>query len=235
MPAPISVVIPTWNAAATLPDTLAPLVEGAGAGLIRELIVSDGGSSDDTCAIARATGAEVVSGPQGHGDQVARGLAVARAPWRLVIEADTWLAPGWTGPVGDHLADPGRAAHFKLAFRATGLAPRLVAGWANLRSRRLGLPYGDQGLLIHRDLLAARGGYPDLPVMADVAMARALRGVLCELPVAAQVSAARYRAAGWLRRGSGDLWRLARYLGGAAPERLAADHSPRVASSDLRN
>ena len=53
---PIEVVIPTWNAAATLPDTLAPLVEGAGAGLIRELIVSDGGSSDDTCAIARAAG-----------------------------------------------------------------------------------------------------------------------------------------------------------------------------------
>ncbi|MEQ3626286.1 MAG: TIGR04283 family arsenosugar biosynthesis glycosyltransferase [Celeribacter sp.] len=235
MPAPISVIIPTWNAAAVLPDTLASLVEGLGAGLIRELIVSDGGSVDATCAIAREAGAEVVAGMPGRGAQIGAGLATARAPWRLVLHADTWLAPGWSGPVSDHLSHPDRAAHFRLAFRARGAAPRLVAGWANLRSRWAGLPYGDQGLLIHRDLLAARGGYPALPLMEDVAMARALRGAFSVLPVTAQTSAARYADEGWLRRGAGNLWLLARYMGGAPPERLAAAYRPRFASSDLRN
>ncbi len=219
MRAPISIVIPTLNAGAGLSGCLGALMEGLEAGLIRELIVSDGGSGDETVAIARAWGAEIVTGPASRGGQLRRGCEAARGDWLLVIHADTELQPGWTNAVAHHLnAGPGRAGWFRLRFDAGG---RLVAGWANMRSR-MGLPYGDQGLLVPRSLYDAVGGYPDQPLMEDVAMARALRGRLTPLDAVAQTSASKYRAQGWLRRGGRNLWTLARYFMGVDVDRLAA-------------
>jgi len=99
--------------------------------------------------------------------------------------------------------------------------PRLVAGWANVRTRVLGVPYGDQGLLISKDLYDAVGGYRDHPLMEDVAMARALKGRVKLLEEAVSTDARRYLAGGWLRRGARNLWTLLRYLMGADPSRLA--------------
>lgn len=223
MRAPISIVIPTLNAAAELGPCLAALTEGLQAGLIRELIVSDGGSADGTLALAEAAGAVVVSGPAGRGAQLARGVAAAKGEWLLILHADTRLAPGWSDAVAAHLAGPERAGWFRLRFRGGGVPGRIVAGWANLRSR-LGLPYGDQGLLVPAALLARLGGYPALPLMEDVALARRLRGRLAPLASVAETSAARYLAEGWLRRGARNLWLLARYLAGADPVRLAREY-----------
>lgn len=223
MRAPISIVIPTLNAAAELGPCLAALTEGLQAGLIRELIVSDGGSGDGTQALAEAAGAVVVSGPAGRGAQVARGVAAAGGAWLLILHADTRLAPGWTAAVAAHVAGPERAGWFRLRFRGGGVPGRIVAGWANLRSR-LGLPYGDQGLLVPAALLARLGGYPALPLMEDVAVARRLRGQMRPLDGVAETSAARYLAEGWLRRGARNLWLLARYLAGADPVRLAREY-----------
>ena len=222
MPAPLSVVIPTLNAAAGLPGAAAALMPGVEAGLIRELVVSDGGSQDATVEIAGALGAVTVAGPPGRGGQLARGVAAARGDWLLLLHADTVLAPGWVAGAEAHIArHPDSAGHFRLAFRAGGLAPRLVAGWANLRSRAFGLPYGDQGLLVSRDLLTGVGGIPDLPLMEDVALARALKGRLRPLAAEARTSAERYERDGWLRRGARNLGTLARYLAGADPALLA--------------
>ncbi|GGH53095.1 glycosyltransferase [Frigidibacter albus] len=226
MRAPISIVIPTLNAAAELGPCLAALTEGLQAGLIRELIVSDGGSGDGTLALAEAAGALVVSGAPGRGTQVARGVAAAGGAWLLILHADTRLAPGWSGAVAAHIAGPERAGWFRLRFRGGGAAGRIVAGWANLRSR-LGLPYGDQGLLVPAALLARVGGYPALPLMEDVAVARRLRGQMAPLASVAETSAARYLAEGWLRRGARNLWLLARYLAGADPARLAREYRRR--------
>jgi rSAM/selenodomain-associated transferase 2 len=221
MPAPISVVIPTLNAAAELPAAAAGLMPGLGAGLVGDLVVSDGGSTDETRGVAQALGATWVTGPAGRGAQIGRGVAAARGEWLLILHADTHLAPDWPEIAAAHMAaHPGRAGYFRLAFRASGAAPRLVAGWANLRSR-LGLPYGDQGLLVHRDVLASAGGVPDLPLMEDVALARALAGRLRALPATATTAADRYLQEGWCRRGGGNLWRLGRYLAGADPQRLS--------------
>ena len=107
-----------------------------------------------------------------------------------------------------------------LGFRAGGILPRVVAGWANIRSRVFGLPYGDQGLLLRRALLEEVGGVPEIPLMEDVALARALRGRLCALPGTALTSAERYQAEGWFRRGARNLTVLLRYLLGVPPERL---------------
>lgn len=219
MRAQISVIVPTLNAEATLGACFGALMEGLEAGLIRELIVSDGGSRDATGAAAQAWGADVVQGAPSRGGQLRRGAAAAQGDWLLVIHADTVLAAGWTQTVQAHLSDQDTAGWFALAFDRGGVAAALVAGWANLRSRA-GLPYGDQGLLIHRSLYDAVGGYPDQPLMEDVAIARALRGRLRKLDGVAVTSSAKYRTQGWLRRGSLNLWTLIRYAAGTSPETL---------------
>ena len=222
MPAPISIVIPTLNAEAELPAALASLIEGLKAGLVRELVVVDGGSTDRTGEIAEAAGARMIASAPSRGGQLRAGAEAARGDWLLFHHADTHLSPGWSEAVKPALADPSRARYFHLGFRARGAAPSLVAAWANARARRFGLPYGDQSLLIARPLYARVGGYPDIPLMEDVALARRLKGQLTRLPATALTSAARYQSEGWMRRGAGNLWTLTRYLAGADPHRLAA-------------
>lgn len=223
MRAPISIVIPTFNAASGLPTCLGSLGEGLQEGLIRELVISDGGSTDNTLRIAEQAGARIVSGTPSRGAQIRRGIAAAEGDWFLILHADTRLAEGWTQAVFPVLIDPG-AWHFRLAFDASGLLPAWVAGWANLRSRLFHLPYGDQGLLIDRGTLEAAGGFPDLPLMEDVALARALGRDLRALPALAVTSAEKYQRQGWLWRGARNLTTLARYLAGADPQALARSY-----------
>ena len=224
MRAPISVIIPTLNAEKALGPCLTALMEGLDAGLIREVVVCDGGSRDATCATAQAWGAKVLEHPPSRGGQLGAACALAKGEWLLVLHADTMLEKGWSAEVQAHLPS-GQPAWFQLAFDVAGLPARVVAGWANLRSRLLGLPYGDQGLLVPRALYEAVGGYPDQPLMEDVALARALKGRLSGLSVQAVTSAAKYRQQGWLRRGGRNLWTLMRYFAGAAPEDLARSYS----------
>ncbi|WP_375687243.1 TIGR04283 family arsenosugar biosynthesis glycosyltransferase [Pseudooceanicola sp. LIPI14-2-Ac024] len=220
MRAPISVIIPTLDAAAALPGCAAALFEGLQAGLIREVVVSDGGSADRTREVAGELGATWVEGPPSRGGQLARGVAAASGPWLLVLHADTQLAPGWSEAAVSHM-QTGDAGYFRLAFARGGWRARGVAGWANVRSRLAGLPYGDQGMLLPRDLYDAVGGFPDQPLMEDVALARALKGRLRAIAATAVTSPERYEAAGWLRRGTRNLATLTRYLLGTDPETLA--------------
>lgn len=220
MAAPISVIIPTLNAQADISACLAALMEGLDSGLIAELVISDGGSTDDTTVLGEAWGGEIITGPPSRGGQLSRGCAAARGMWYLVLHADTVLEPGWSGAVAAHLAQ-NNAGYFKLRFDRGG---RFVAGWANLRARLFGLPYGDQGLLIRRDLYDKVGGYLDQPLMEDVAIARALRGQLVRLDAVAVTSAAKYREQGWVRRGARNLWTLLRYCAGTSPEVLAKSY-----------
>ena len=223
MPAPITVIIPTLNAEHSLTDCLTALMEGVDAGLICELIVSGGGAEDATRIVADAWGAQIIEGAASRGGQLRRGCAKAKGEWLLILHADTQLAQGWTGPVIAHLKGR-KAGWFQLRFDSTGFAARFVAGWANLRSR-LGLPYGDQGLLLPRTLYQSLGGYPDQPLMEDVAMARLLKGHLTRIDCAAITSADKYHKAGWLRRGGRNLWSLIRYFAGVSPQDLAKAYS----------
>ncbi|MEQ9259391.1 MAG: TIGR04283 family arsenosugar biosynthesis glycosyltransferase [Roseovarius sp.] len=220
MRAKLSVVMPTLDAGPALARSLPALTEGLQAGLIRELVISDGGSTDDTLEIAEMSGAVVLRGAASRGGQLRRGAEAAQGEWLLFLHADTVLPEGWAGAVLAHLAT-GNPACFRLRFDARGLAPRLVAGWANLRTRLFHLPYGDQALLISASDYRATGGYDDIPLMEDVAMARKLGRSLVCLPLRVATSAARYEREGWLRRGAGNLLRLLRYLLGADPARLA--------------
>lgn len=222
MRAPVSVVIPTLNAEAVLGPCLAALGEGLQAGLLRELVISDGGSTDATREIAEAAGAIWVAGPASRGGQLRRGVAASAGPWLLVLHADTLMSPGWSDAVRAGIAR-GAPGYFRLRFAATGLAPAWVAGWANFRARRLALPFGDQGLLVSRADYDAGGGYPDIPAMEDLALIRALPRPR-PLDAIVTTDAARYQANGWLRQGVANLWRQARFLVGADPARLARSY-----------
>ena len=217
--APLSVIIPALDAAASLPATLATLAE-AGAS-IREIIVADGGSRDATTAIAEAAGAKVVSAPRGRGAQLAMGAATASGDWLMFLHADTRPQPGWSAVVSRFIADPAnheRAGYF--AFRLDDASPaarrleRIVA-W---RSRVLGLPYGDQGLILARAFYETLGGFPPLVLMEDVALIRRVgRRRLVALAASALTSAARYRREGYLWRPLRNLGCLALYLLGLPP------------------
>ncbi len=222
----ISVIIPTLNAGATLVRTLAPLAPAAFEGLVKEVIVSDGGSVDSTLAIADEAGAVIVEGPKGRGAQLIAGAAKARAPWLLFLHADTALARGWDEEAAAFLAAGlGAAASFAFAFDDDSAGARSVAFWVGLRCALLKLPYGDQGLLISRALYDALGGYKPLPLMEDVDLVRRIGpSRLKILKTPAITSAEKYRRDGFTRRSLRNLLLLARYGLGADPGKLARDY-----------
>ncbi|HSE78848.1 MAG TPA: TIGR04283 family arsenosugar biosynthesis glycosyltransferase [Alphaproteobacteria bacterium] len=222
----LSIVIPTLNAAATLPGVLDALSEARTASLEHEIIVSDGGSKDGTAPLAEAAGARVRIGPSGRGRQLAAGAEAARGDWLLFLHADTRLAPGWILPARNFMATPAngtRAAYFRLAFDDNAAAARLLEAGVRLRCALFALPYGDQGLLLSRPLYDCVGGFHSLPLMEDVDMARRLgRRRLVALPHLAHTSAERYRRDGWIARPMRNLACIALYFLGVAPERIAA-------------
>ena len=220
----VSVVIPTLDAAAELPAALMPL---AGAALIGEIIVADGGSTDDTVAIAAAAGARVVTAPRGRGPQLAAGATAAGGgDWLLFLHADCRLAPAWERAVAAFIAAPdasGRAGYFAFALDDASSAARRLERVVAWRCRVLALPYGDQGLLIGRALYDAVGGFAALPLMEDVDLARRLgRHRLTPLAVPLYASARRYRRDGYVRRPLRNLLCLALYFAGVQPRHIVS-------------
>ena len=217
----ISAVIPTLDAACELPPLLAAL---ASEPLIREIIVSDGGSRDDTLAIAKRAGARMVTQARGRGGQLAVGAAAASGDWLLFLHADCRPLPGWQQAVEAFIAAPDaetRAGYFDLVLDDDGPAARRLERIVAWRCRMLGLPYGDQGLLISRALYDAVGGFRPLPLMEDVDLARRLgRRQLAPLGVPLLASARRYRQGGYVRRPLRNLFCLSLYFAGVPPRRI---------------
>lgn len=217
----LSIIIPTLDVAAALPRTLAALT--AAGGLVAEVVVVDGGSRDDTLTVADAAGARVLTATRGRGSQLAAGGAAAHGEWLLFLHADTVLAPDWAEAADGFMteANAGRAAVFRLALDDPDARARRVERLANWRARALGLPYGDQGLLMAARFYRELGGYRPLPLMEDVDLARRIgRRRLDVLPSVALTSAARYRRGGWWLRPLRNLSILGLYFLGVPPERL---------------
>jgi rSAM/selenodomain-associated transferase 2 len=214
----LSIVIPTLDAASSLPATIASVREVADA----ELIVTDGGSSDGTVACARALGAVVVTAPRGRGSQLAAGARVARGAWLLFVHADTVLAPGWRRPVEAVMAgEPERVGYFRFTLDDDSPAARRLERRVAWRCRVLGLPYGDQGLLIAQQKYDALGGYRPMPLMEDVDLARRVgRRRLVALDHPAITAPTRYRRAGYRWRSARNLLCLGLYFLGLPPRVL---------------
>ncbi len=221
----ISVVIPTLNAQATLAATLTALESGRESGLIEELIISDGGSTDGTVAIAEAAGARILTGPQGRGGQLQRGAVAAAGEWLLFLHGDTVLQTEWLFAAEAFIADGkniNRAAAFRFALDDPAAAARRLERIVAWRCARFGLPYGDQGLLLSRLFYGKVGGFRNLPLMEDVDLVRRIgRKRLTMLPMAARTSAQRYQEGGYWRRPARNLLCLSLYFLGLPPRFLA--------------
>ena len=218
----LAVVIPTLNAAATLPSVLAALVSGDA--IEREMVVVDGGSDDGTPALAESLGARVVTASKGRGSQLAAGAAATSAPWLLFLHADTRLQAGWSRDVlafANEAANRGKAAVFRFALDDQARGARRLERLVAWRTRVLGLPYGDQGFLISRELYNDIGGFRALPLMEDVDIVRRLgRARLVSLPSAAITSARRYQGGGYFLRSVRNVTCLCLYFLGVPPRWL---------------
>lgn len=168
----ISVIVPTRNAQETLPRCFNSLISATVHGEIREVILADGGSEDETLTIADAVGARIVHAGATPVAQMNDGAAVARGDWLLFLYPETALSPGWDVEVGVFMNRSGAAAGvFSFSLEEFDAAARRAEVAAQLRTRLCKLPHGEQGLLIRRDLFQKLGGYREC-AMPDVDMVR---------------------------------------------------------------
>ncbi len=226
----ISVVIPTLNAETRLGDCLASLVPAAVLGFIREVIVVDGGSSDLSLQIAEAAGARILTSDPGRGRQLAVGAKAARSDWMLFLHADTIVEPSWIDETENFLEDDQHFGVFTLRFDSERMKAKLVAAGAMARTRLLSMPYGDQALLISRNLYDAVGGYNPQGLFEDVDIIERL--VRLKGPKALHVfktcvvtSAEKYERNGYGRQVIENLWRLIRYKTGTPAALLEREYS----------
>ncbi len=210
----IAAVIPTLNARSTLTATIATIRDG-----VRQIVVSDGGSSDGTQGLARELGADLVEGPPGRGGQLRRGAEHANAQWLLFLHADTRLESGWAAKAeAALLTHAGRAGYFRFALDDANPRARTLERMVAWRARALGLPFGDQGLLISRTRYDTLGGYRDMPLMEDVDLVRRIgRRNLVAIEAEAVTSAAKFQRDGYTMRSARNLLCLGLYFAGAGP------------------
>lgn len=210
----LSVIVPTLDAGAFLADCLKRLDARD------EIIVVDGGSRDDSLAIAEASGARLIAAARGRGAQLKAGGEAAAGEWLLFLHADTRLQPGWRKAVEAHIARSTKPACFRFRLDDPAWQARVIERGVAFRVRLLRLPYGDQGLLVSRRHYDLVGGYRRLPLMEDVDLTRRL-GRVRSLDADAVTSAERWRRNGWFKRSARNLGLLTLYRLGLPLERIA--------------
>ncbi|OYV81013.1 MAG: hypothetical protein B7Z73_18580 [Planctomycetia bacterium 21-64-5] len=216
----VSIVIPTLNEA----DLITRAVASALATAPHEVIVADGGSSDDTARLAEAAGAKVVCSPRGRATQQNAGARLARGDVLLFLHADAHLAADGVRQIERALSDPRYSCgSFQQVIEAEGWLYRLLERGNAWRAARRGLPYGDQGIFVRRALFDELGGFPDLKLMEDVFLMRRLRRRSWPLLLAGPlyVNARRWQRHGVVAQTARNWALLAAARLGVHPNRLA--------------
>ncbi|MGH7804358.1 MAG: TIGR04283 family arsenosugar biosynthesis glycosyltransferase [Candidatus Binatia bacterium] len=220
MSAKISIVVPTLDEEARITATLARLREPE----IREVIVADGGSTDGTREIAAGVADRVIASARGRAAQMNAGAAVAQGEVLLFVHADTDMPAGFGAAIARAMRAPGVVGGcFDVALDDSRLAYRLIGTMISLRSRWTRLFTGDQAIFVRRDVFDRLGGYPEQPLMEDLALSIAMRraGEIASLRVRVTTSARRWREHGVIRTVL-LMWTLrGLYAAGVSPRILA--------------
>jgi rSAM/selenodomain-associated transferase 2 len=200
-PEPISIIIPALNEAEVIEKAIASAL----CGLNIEVIVVDGGSTDDTRLLAKGMGVKVIESPAGRAAQMNQGAQAALGKILLFLHADTSLPPGFDTLVRAVLSSvPSQSSRisiagaFPLKIDADFAKLRWVEWGVNWRSRVLQMPYGDQALFVKAETFSKVGGFPILPIMEDFEMVRRLKPLGKVVIVSDPVITSARR---WLKRG----------------------------------
>jgi rSAM/selenodomain-associated transferase 2 len=227
---PLSIIVPCLDEADGLAGTLRTLQPLRDRGA--EIILVDGGSSDDGIALAAPLADQVLSAPRGRASQMNAGAAVAHGRVLLFLHADCVLPPDADRLMLDDLTASGkRWGRFDVKLNGARPLLMLVAFMMNWRSRLTGIATGDQGIFVARALFDAVGGVPAIPLMEDIALSRILKSHGAPLCLDARITASGRR---WEERGALRtivlMWRLRlAYFLGANPADLALRYDePRI-------
>ena len=221
----LSIIIPMYNEASAIASTLAALAPLRARGV--EVIVADGGSSDESRALAGALADAVLCTPRGRAVQMNAGAAAARGAVLLFLHADTGLPDGADCLIAAGMARSGKLwGRFDVRIVGKPIMLRVIAAMMNLRSRLSGIATGDQAIFVRRDTFLAVGGFPIQPLMEDIALSQRLHKHSAPLCLRQRVSTSgrRWESCGvwstiWL------MWRLRlRYWLGVPADTLAKEY-----------
>jgi rSAM/selenodomain-associated transferase 2 len=217
----LSIVIPTLDEAAAIEATLAATQPARAAGA--QVVVVDGGSRDGTAALAARLADRVIEAPKGRAAQMNTGARMAEGDTLLFLHADTLLPHDAHEAVGACIAQGRQWGRFDVAIAGADPLLSVVALMMNTRSRWTSIATGDQAMFATRAAFEAVGGFPEIPLMEDVAISRSLARRSRPACIASRVvtSGRRWERAGTLRTIL-LMWRLRlAYSLGADPHRLA--------------
>ncbi len=219
MSASVSVLIPALNEEKTIATVLADLIK------LRphQVIVVDGGSRDRTREISAQMGAKVITGARGRARQMNCGAREATGDILLFLHADTRLPPAALDDIVAALKDPRYlGGRFDIDLDGDHWLLKIVGAMINYRSRITKVGTGDQAIFVRREVFARMGGFPDIPLMEDIAFCRALKrlgGIAC-LRSRVRTSARRWETEGVWRTVI-KMWTLKLlYFAGVSPVTL---------------
>ncbi|MBD2183878.1 TIGR04283 family arsenosugar biosynthesis glycosyltransferase [Planktothrix sp. FACHB-1355] len=220
----ISIIIPVLNEAQNITKSVLLAQNATNV----EVIVVDGGSQDETVAIAKSLGVKVLSSPPGRAFQMNAGAAVASGNILLFLHADTILPEGFDSIIRQTLEPKKQiqnpiAGAFELKIDAQIRGIRLVEKMVNWRSHIFSLPYGDQAIFIKADVFRDIGGFPELPIMEDFVFIRNVNkvGKIAIAPVPVITSGRRWQKLGVLKTTSINQIIIIAYFLGISPQKLA--------------
>lgn len=218
----LSIIVPVLNEAAGIAQSLGALAAMRAHGV--EVIVADGGSTDDTTRQAAPFADAVIAAPRGRALQMNAGAAASHGQVLLFLHADTVLPAGAQALVLDALAASGAAwGRFDVSISGSSRMFPVIAAMMNLRSRVTGIATGDQAIFVRREDFFAVGGFPAQPLMEDIDISRRLKARSAPVCLRARVTTSGRR---WEKHG---IWRTIflmwslrlRYWFGAGADTLA--------------
>jgi rSAM/selenodomain-associated transferase 2 len=220
-----SIIMPALNEAGAIGEALGALAPARARGV--EIVVADGGSNDQTIAIARPLCDRIVNAPRGRGTQMNAGAAAAHGDVFLFLHADTRLPENFDTLVISGITASKRAwGRFDIRIVGRHSLLPVVAAMMNLRSRITGISTGDQAVFVTREAFSALGGFPDVALMEDLVLSRRLNRLTRPLCLSARATTSGRR---WDERGFFRtvflMWRLRlAFFLGASPDALARSY-----------